>query len=1092
MKKIFALLLTISSAAVFSAQIPVKNGSDLAVWSENNVVHVAVSMSQDNRIDIFAETSPEKYDLQQTLSTPQPHGLLNGDFDGDGKNDLAVISTKRHLALFLHKDMLKPLVSYSGAMRYFGSPAWGKLDNSSADITHFGAGAVLWQLRKNRVLVPGSVLVPSGKKANRCLDFGDVDGDGSWDIVTLENSGKKASQTALRIYYGPISEATVKPEECSKFEEKILPFAASKLLVRDFNADGKAEIVVSGNKTTLIKTVSGDKTIDFGGILYADKGLLVIFNSTGARFYNTVDFQQVKSDKGKYRNVRIFNGKFYGLTAKYVRIYELAGTTEAVPVAAPSDKKTSRSAAGKRKAVKKSSPLLKFEAKYRNLSKQAVTVEDRLKNDPMMFPYYTGKILPTPQQVKYSDSKVAIDNTAIVLGKGLSCDDPRIKILYDRIVRYGGKCSFVSEAEAGKYPLVFAIGDTALTGDLQAPAKREGYAFKQVKPGIMAVKYFDKLALTWAMTSLAQLVDIKSFLPADVADYPQVARRGGSIPRIFDRQTNWSDYTSAELVNMAIYPKFNEFVFPYYMLIPNRGKDSYWRNPRPQKYLDQLEKIGKLLNPLGIEWYAGFIAFAKRNSPQQQEWMLDSKSDRDFQILYELSCKIADAGGNIFFYWEDHRKPIGKADKKNFGSAREADIFLINRLYKALRKKYPKLKFQFAGPFYHGPEGAPSPFADENRDDYFKGIGERFPKDIDICWTGPRVASTRVTREHMQWITGLIKRKPAFWQNSADFGRRPRVFYMGDKLNAWKTFYYDGFYDDITTYYLNYSQPCLSHPCADFLWNPQAYDAANSRDEVISRYVGKENLPLVMTMNKAMNEFNRYEFRVSPAAVRNLLHLKKNCQIAVEAYKEILRKRPAAEVLNMNFMMNFLNRAITFVDTLESRQSLNKFTADAEKIRQDAAQEAQYNTRSDLLFTAFDLDGSNPVNYKQRFKTKKYSAQKYCTVAFGKRTMFHTLSFNFEAIPWPAEDDYEIIICALDDDNPQPCPIRICINGKEVYKGLSPFRPDEWSVKKFRIPSPMIYRGNKVTIENLSDSDNLLGPPFICVSYVIMRKLDPQ
>ena len=87
MKIFFALLLTISSAAVFSAQITVKNGSDLAVWNENNVVHVAVSMSQDNRIDIFAETSPEKYDLQQTLSTPQPHGLLNGDFDGDSDVD---------------------------------------------------------------------------------------------------------------------------------------------------------------------------------------------------------------------------------------------------------------------------------------------------------------------------------------------------------------------------------------------------------------------------------------------------------------------------------------------------------------------------------------------------------------------------------------------------------------------------------------------------------------------------------------------------------------------------------------------------------------------------------------------------------------------------------------------------------------------------------------------------------------------------------------------------------------------------------------------------------------------------------------------
>ena len=157
-----------------------------------------------------------------------------------------------------------------------------------------------------------------------------------------------------------------------------------------------------------------------------------------------------------------------------------------------------------------------------------------------------------------------------------------------------------------------------------------------------------------------------------------------------------------------------------------------------------------------------------------------------------------------------------------------------------------------------------------------------------------------------------------------------------------------------------------------------------------------------------------------------------------------------------------------------------------------AVREAGLDPRSDLLFTAFDINGSNPQKYKQRYQSKEYSALKYCVVVFGKRTIFNTLSFDFTAIPWPAEDDYELIICGLDDDHPEPCPIRICINDKEIYSGPSPFQPNEWSVKKFRIPSPMIYRGNKVTIENSADSDVLTGPPFVCISYVILRKLDPQ
>ena len=98
-KTLFSSLLAVGSAVVCAAVIPVENGVDLAVWNENNINHVAVSLGKADRVNIYAETAPEKYALQKTIETPQPYGLLNGDFDGDGKMN---VFEKAAEAMFLN------------------------------------------------------------------------------------------------------------------------------------------------------------------------------------------------------------------------------------------------------------------------------------------------------------------------------------------------------------------------------------------------------------------------------------------------------------------------------------------------------------------------------------------------------------------------------------------------------------------------------------------------------------------------------------------------------------------------------------------------------------------------------------------------------------------------------------------------------------------------------------------------------------------------------------------------------------------------------------------------------------------------------
>ena len=60
------------------------------------------------------------------------------------------------------------------------------------------------------------------------------------------------------------------------------------------------------------------------------------------------------------------------------------------------------------------------------------------KPSPYRLPYFTGKILPTPQQVEYSDRAVSLEHAGVLLGDGIAVDDGRLRELRGRIDAYGG------------------------------------------------------------------------------------------------------------------------------------------------------------------------------------------------------------------------------------------------------------------------------------------------------------------------------------------------------------------------------------------------------------------------------------------------------------------------------------------------------------------------------------------------------------------------------------------------------------------------------------------------------------------------------
>ena len=717
------------------------------------------------------------------------------------------------------------------------------------------------------------------------------------------------------------------------------------------------------------------------------------------------------------------------------------------------------------------------------------TVVERLKYDSYMAPYFSGKILPTPQKVSYGKNKYPLDNTGIVLGKDLSPQDKRVELLLERIKKYGGKYKIISQKEINNYPTLICLGDTGLGEDVKPPEKPEGYVvkcFQQNGRNFVIMKSYDFLGLTWAIYSLNQMINFENnkttLTEVNIKDYPFMKRRmaGVSIEGRNDMKDRGARTISQSTFLQSAF-KFNEMLIPYSFLFPRRGKYHYWRDKRPEWMKKEIQEFGKELNPLGIKWYAGFFAFAN-SATASLDRQIDCKSEKDFQHLMEIAEWIGDAGGNITFYWEDYRFPIGPADEKNFGSAREADVYFLNKMYKELRKKYPKMQFMVCPMFYWGPDGGTARYS-ESREKYLKALGERLPKDFDIFWTGPRVKSRKVNREHMKWITGLIKRKPVYWQNSTDVMHIYYFHYMTDPIRAWKNYYYNGFYNDIKSYFFNFTPgnnvSLITN--SDYQWNPLKYNPEECVRQAVEKIVGRGAFEKLDKLNKTLTYFDKYDAKISPSAAKNIKTLEKKLSEAQKLYNEIFSQRPAAT--KWNYMPWVMHLCSNYLVRLKKSPALEQFSKMGKISLEKAKKEAKLNPEKDIFLSAFNFSGGYPARTYVNNREKRYA-----TWIYGNKSTFNTMKGDFQIEPFPPLGHYKLIISGQDDDSKKKCRIKITMNGKKIFEGPAPFVSKGWSMHTFHVPANTLNRYNVLSITTLEDKANKSGPPFFMLNYAILRK----
>jgi hypothetical protein len=707
-----------------------------------------------------------------------------------------------------------------------------------------------------------------------------------------------------------------------------------------------------------------------------------------------------------------------------------------------------------------------------------------ISKQPEMLPHYTGTILPTPQEATYMDEFLPLTRVGLVPGADVKASSSIINLLKERIVAVGGEADIFMEGTKG-YSCILELrkGDAGLPPGVSMPQKDEGYLILPAKrDGIdgLVLAGHDATGLLWAVVSAGQLMRNNGgkaeMRCAKVRDFPVVKRRGFK-PAIWDGTTarDWAWY--------GLQFKFNVFVFNYVTSNPKTKMffltGETWREEWPASWTNDLQALGSLLSDFGMEWYVGCSPI-RGQAKSGRGMKVRSGNPDDIEALVKIAEAMAQVGGNMFLLYDDTRFPLSPADNEQFGTAREADVYLLNHLYKAVRQKYPSFKLLFCPPFYWGPECDPFYTLQgytESREHYLIALGSRVPEDIGIFWTGPRVWGREITKADITWITSLIQRKPWMWQNGTDSPHPYLYHYATDPVRCWKDWHYAGFFDDVETYIMDgYNEADVT--LSDYLWNPSAYDAERSVREMNMKVLGCDAWQPLENLNRQLSKFDIYYARITPGAIQRKAEIEKEMADLEAAWNACLADGRKEAIEKWTMLPRFVSMQKTFVGQLAATKP-SYFDEKYGAIRALAQKETDYKPETDVLLTAYDWFGGIPArNYEHRIATWIY----------GSNVVWHEMTANFTITNAVMQgQSYRMMLCGQDGDSFKPCRIAIILNGNELFAGENPLPKFSWNCHEFQIPAGCIKAGqNVITIQNIEPGGLLMSPPWFMLNYAII------
>jgi hypothetical protein len=195
------------------------------------------------------------------LGATMPSGLAIGDFDGDGRNDLAVgLRVERSLSLFLGSERFeKEHRSRYGNDTGGGSLSIGRVNKTG--LADFLTGAAWRQWQGNDRFGEAYFAGPE-RNDNWRSTLADMDRNGTDDVIfTTYSSGKLdvPSNNRIRLYFGPFLKMQIlQPADAAQVVTLNSPFMDSdkpllgQVMAGDLNGDSQLDLVMPAAGQTLV------------------------------------------------------------------------------------------------------------------------------------------------------------------------------------------------------------------------------------------------------------------------------------------------------------------------------------------------------------------------------------------------------------------------------------------------------------------------------------------------------------------------------------------------------------------------------------------------------------------------------------------------------------------------------------------------------------------------------------------------------------------------------------------------------------------------------------------------------------------------
>ena len=279
----------------------------------------------------------------------------------------------------------------------------------------------------------------------------------------------------------------------------------------------------------------------------------------------------------------------------------------------------------------------------------------------------------------------------------------------------------------------------------------------------------------------------------------------------------WDQYL-AEIPVLARY-KMNFLMSCYTSVFTDIAKFvNNWWEPLPSRTLAGIASVAKACREAGITFCFSFHPALFSDRPLRYD------SDADFEAMWWNYALVQAFGVGWFSLSYDDIDVRGK-DIATLGADHAG---LANRLFRRLREKDPRAELIFCPVYYWG-----APDQGEARL-YTVALGKALDKDILLFWTGDGVVTPRITRA----AAGSFRRaagghRVVIWDNYP-VNDRTGALHLGPVTGR------DPDLGEVAYGYMSNPHspqneinrlPLLT--CADYAWNPRAYDPARSIGQAI-------------------------------------------------------------------------------------------------------------------------------------------------------------------------------------------------------------------------------------------------------------------